>query len=1059
MKKNFLLRMPICVGSTKTRMAPVVLFMFFIFYSMQSGAQQTADRTIKGQVTDSAGTALQGVTVSVEGSKLKTLTDKDGRFSLNVSEGVHVLLLSSVGYQPARVSANSLEPLFIKLQQASSNLDQVVVVGYGTQKKATLTGAVAVVTGDELVTTKNENVLNTMTGKLAGVRIVQKSSEPGTFNNTFDIRGFGNPLIVIDGVPRDNITRLDPYEIESISVIKDASAAVYGVRAANGVVLITTRAGKRGKAEITYSGSYGLQQYLGFPKLTNAVDFMELTNEHVGHTPDGPRTVRYSDEEIEAYKNGTKKSTDWFGAVIKKWTPQYQHNISVTGGADKFTYFLSLGNLYQDGIWKTDDLNYKKYNFRSNISAKVSNRLTAEMRISGITDTRQAPYNDSWSIIRGLWRQLPIDPFYANNNPDYPYKSADVANPLITTNSDLSGYKTTINNWLQGSVSITYDLPYINGLHAKALYSYDYNNLDYKEYRKAYQVYTYTDQTGYVGTTANTPTGVQRNFGKNTQNLMQLSLFYNRSIAAKHNINILALYEESDRKSDNFNAYRQGGLVDALDQLFAGGSLNQVGTMDQNGLTHFTNKGLVGKAGYNFLQKYLFEFDFRYDGSSRFAPGRQWGFFPVVQAGWRISEENFFQRISALSFISNLKIRGSYGKTGDDNASTYQFLTGYNYPNQNSGASFNGNWVNGLSSRGTPNPNLTWFTAKTLDLGIDADFLNGRFGFQFDVFRRNRDGLLATRVLTLPGTVGTNLPQENLNSDYTSGLDLVVTHKNRIGKFSYNISGNLSYSRTRLKYVERALAGNSYDNWRNNQNDRYNDIQWGWGYEGQFQSIDQIIHSGINYGGGNRGLLPGDFMYQDWNGDGIIDDLDVHPLAGSKLPNVDDVTTNVRPQITYGLTLSGEWQGIDLSVLFQGTGRFNVQYIEALKEPGALGGNILAQFENRWHPADPQADPYDPSTVWVPGYYAYTGTVAADNSERAIQNAAYLRIKSLELGYSLPVKWMQKAGLTRARIYINAYNLATFTKLKYLDPEHPADLYGYLYPLNKTYNAGLNITF
>jgi len=1036
----------------------IVALTGFLFCWQPAKAQNAGRYLISGTVTDSAtSTPLEGVTVNIRGEKTNTLTNKDGHFELQSLKKQVTLVFSYVGYINATASVNDAQPASIRMTQSATNLNQVIVVGYGTQKKATITGSVAAITGDELVTTKNENIINSMAGKVPGFRVVQKSSEPGSFNTSFDIRGLGNPLIVIDGVPRDNITRLDPYEIESISIVKDATAAVYGVRAANGVILITTRNGKKGKAEITYSGSYGVQKYLGFPQTVDAVDFMKLTNEHVGHNVDAPGTVRYSDVEIADYANGTKKSTDWFAPTIKKYTPQYENNISASGGSDKVTYFFSVGNLYQNGIWKTNDLNYKKYNFRSNISAKVSERLTAEMRIAGITDTKNAPDADAWGIIRGLWREKPIDPIYANDNPAYPYKSTDVANPLVVTNSALSGYKVNTNNWVQGSVSLTYDVPAIDGLKAKGLYSYDYNNLDNKEYRKAYMVYTYDPTNGYTGTSANTPTGVQRNFGKNTQSLMQLSLTYNHSFKAKHNVSLLALYEESDRRSDNFYAYREGGLVDALDQLFSGGSLNQVGAMDVNGLTHYTNKGLVGMVDYNYKLKYIAGFRFRYDGSSKFAPGSQWGFFPVITGGWRISEENFFKNSKALSFITNLKIRGSYGKTGDDGSSSYQFITGYNYPS--GGSAFNGYWVNGLSSRGTPNPNLTWFTSKTLDVGFDADFWNGLLGVTFSAFDRNRDGLLATRILTLPGTAGTNLPQENLNGDHTSGVELLLTHKSRIGDVNINLSGNIAYSRTRWKYVERAKAGNSYDNWLNNLNNRYNDIQWGMGYTGQVQNYNQIYNSNINYGGGNRGLLPGDFLYQDWNGDGIIDGNDIHPLAGSKLPNINDVTTNVSPQITYGFTIGAEYKGIDLNILLQGTGRFNVQYIEALKEPGALDGNILSQFLDRWHPATPTADPYDPHTQWVPGYYAYTGTVAADNTERSIQNAAYLRIKTVELGYTLPRQWMKKAGLTSARFYVNCYNLATFTGLKFLDPEHPADLYGYLYPLNKTYNVGLNLTF
>ncbi len=600
---------------------------------------QSGKYTLQGKVLDSAtNQPVSGVSVSVPGSSRGTVTDENGQFTVESSNPISQLLFSHLSYLEKQVAVSGNGPVTVQLVFSSNSLNNVVVVGYTTQKKVTLTGAVSSISGSDLVTTKNENVINMMAGKIPGVRVIQKSGEPGTFNTNFDIRGMGNPLIIIDGVPRDNITRLDPYEIESISVIKDATAAVYGVRAANGVILVTTKKGKAGKATINYAGSYGWQQYLGFPQLTNAPDFMRLVNEKVGHNPDAPGRVQYADAEIAAYENGTKQSTDWFGATIRKYTPQYQNNISASGGNDKLNYFVSIGDLSQEGMWKTKSLNYKKYNFRSNIAATIANNLTAEMRISGITDQRNAPYTDSWGIIRGLWRQLPIDPLYANNNPDYPYQSADVANPLVVTNTNLSGYKQYLNNWLQGSVSLAYDLPFVKGLQAKVFYSYDYNTADNKEYQKAYNVYRYDPVTDkYSATAANTPTSVSRYYGKTIQKLLRYSLAYKQSFG-NHNVNLMGLYEESDRRSDNFNASRQGGLVDALDEIFAGGSLNQVGGMDQNGLTHFTNKGWIGRVDYDFDNRYMLGFYFRYDGSSRFATDGQWGFFPVVTGGWLISE-------------------------------------------------------------------------------------------------------------------------------------------------------------------------------------------------------------------------------------------------------------------------------------------------------------------------------------------------------------------------------------------------------------------------------------
>lgn len=318
-------------------------------------------------------------------------------------------------------------------------------------------------------------------------------------------------------------------------------------------------------------------------------------------------------------------------------------------------------------------------------------------------------------------------------------------------------------------------------------------------------------------------------------------------------------------------------------------------------------------------------------------------------------------------------------------------------------------------------------------------------GFSFDIFKRKRTQLLATKVQSVPSTLGASLPQENINSDQNTGFEIELSHRNSISEFNYSISGNMSYTRSKWLHYDRAESGNSYENWRNNPNGRYNNIWWGYGAAGQYQSFNDILNSAVYTG---RGTLPGDYIYQDWNGDGVIDSWDTHPIG----------TTGI-PQIYYGFTVTGEYKGFDLNLLFQGAAMIKVAYTEALREPLLWGGNGLEQFMDRWHPADVDADPYDPNTKWIPGKYAYTGSVSETDSEHNIHDASYLRLKSIELGYTLPKVLLSKVGLQKARVYVNGYNLLTFTKLKYVDPEHPSDSYGYVYPLNKTINFGLNVTF
>ena len=965
-----------------------------------------------------------------------------------------MLTFSFVGYQDQQVTVADSTTINVHLVSAASNLSDVVVVGYGTQKKATLTGAVSSVTAKEIVTTKNENLENSLTGKIPGLRVVQNSSEPGSFNNSIDIRNYGNPLVVIDGVPRDNITRLDANDVESISVLKDASAAVYGVRGANGVILITTKKGRKGSLELTYNGTYGWQVPYGLPKPVDAVDYMILSNELSQHNVNGGH-ISFTQEDIDAYRNGTKQSTDWYSPVVRKAAPQIQHNLSATGGNENTTYYMSFGYTDQQGIFQSGDLTIKDYNIRSNLSTHISKNITVDLNVSAILDEKDQPYQDAWWIIRSFWRQVPTQSIYANNNPKYLNNGqVDGSNPVALSNSSIDGYKTFGNKWFQSSAAITYTIPYIEGLSLKGLYSYDYENSNNKIYQKQYNQYNYdANSDTYNAIVQQSPSSVQREFYEYPNNLQQLSLNYIHTFSGVHNVSALVLYEQSYRSADNFYAYRQ--LSIPVDQLLAGSSNNQVGNMYSDENSNFfrrTNKALVGRVNYNFQSKYLVEFSFREDGSSQFGPGQQWGFFPAISGGWSISQENFWKNSRLLSKIDNLKVRASYGKVGDDGSSAYQFISGYYYPAQDGanntlppGSVFGGTFVNSIQNKGLPNPNLTWYTSKTFDAGIDVDILKGLLGGSVDYFRRNRTGLLATEILSLPDVAGTNLPQENLNGDRAEGMDFEVTHRNNIGRFNYNLRGTFSYVRTMFTTQVQAEAGNSYLNWRNNNTDRNNNIYWGQGAAYRYTSYNDILNSPVFVG---RGTVVGDYAYEDWNGDGVIDGNDYHPVARTG-----------EPMITYGLAIGGSYQGFDFNVLFQGASMVDVSYFEQLNTPLWGGGSALSQFLDRYHPVDPTADPYDPNTKWIPGYYGYTGSIPDQNSLFNIQSASYIRLKSAELGYTFPSKWISYVGVKAVRVYANGYNIATFTKLKYLDPEHPSSTYGYLYPLDKIFSFGVNVTF
>jgi TonB-linked SusC/RagA family outer membrane protein len=954
--------------------------------------------------------------------------------------------------------------LRITLTEDSWALEEVVVVGYGTQKKVNLTGAVAAISSEEITTTKTGNLQNALSGKIAGLKNYQKTSEPGEFTNDFSLRGMGGPLVVVDGVPRDNFTRLDANEIESISLLKDASASIYGVRASNGVLLVTTKKGQRNsKFKLDYSGYYGIQRTLKPERPLNALEYMELRNEQSLNL--GSTTLMYPREAFEPYWNGTKAFVDWTSEMQEN-VPQTYHNISASGGTDRLDYFVGLGYNHEDGIWKSGDLNYSRYNLRSNMTATIVEGLKVEVLLNMMTDTKNQPSAD-WNqanLIKGMYTQVPLNPYYANDDPKYPYNAADGLHPEMVTYADKAGYQKRNQRLVQTNLALEWELPWVKGLKARGMYSYDYTENENKTFRKQFNLYEYNANTEqYNVITVQSPSRVRREYFGRTNSLFQLSLSYAGTFNEKHNVSALALYEESDREGDNFWGQREFSM-DALDQLFAGNSANQQTNMNTgiNDLYHIAYRSYIGRITYDYASKYLAEFSFRHDASSKNAPLKRWGFFPSGFLGWRLSEEAFIKDNPALGFINNLKLRASYGLMGDDSATnSYQFVTGYNYPS--GGYILGTNYVNALASRGMANPNISWYEAATVNIGLDADLWNGLMGANVDVFQRDRTDLLATRAASLPGLVGANLPQENLESDMTRGLELTLTHRNKINDFQYQVSGNVAFSRTMTKYRERARANNSYDNWRNNSTDRWNSVWWGLDYLGQFQSRADIFDYGVIYEYNsqmNTWMLPGDLKYDDWNGDGLINGDDLHPIS---------INNESDPIMTYGFSLGGQYKGFDLNLLFQGAGMRWTRYTRFYQDQFLWGRNGLnIYFDDRWH----RADPFDPSSdEWVPGKYPSVfdsrgDFVAITNqsdpgpaSDFWILNASYLRLKSFEVGYTIPANLSKKAGIQKARLFFNAYNLFTLSAVKLVDVEHPTGNDGFAYPVTKTFNLGVNVSF
>ncbi|MHC1705733.1 MAG: SusC/RagA family TonB-linked outer membrane protein [Tenuifilaceae bacterium] len=1033
-----------------------LLLFFYVFLIGFGMMSMQAQVQITGKVTDQSGD-LPGISVLEKGTTNGAITDLNGFYKITVANTDAILIFSFVGYTTQEITVGSLTVINIKMETEELKIDELVVVGYGTQKKPTLTGAISSISNDEIVATKTQNVQNLMTGKVAGVRVVQKTSEPGSFTNLFDIRGMGAPLYVIDGVPRGDLARLDGMDIESISVLKDASASIYGMRAANGVVLVTTKKGKKGKPEMTYSGYWGTQIPAEILKPVGALNRMQLMNERDMRNNYLSPSLTFSDAQMEEYRNGTLKSTDWYDETIRNRAPQQTHNLSVSGGTDDISYYFNFGYSSQEGFFKSNSLNYEKANVRANIDAKIANGLKFSLKLSGISDETMRQNATTREIFKLLWRSLPSQTVYANNNQDYLQKpSGDIMNAIGATNIDMSGYNKQVNRIFTTSADLTYDVPFIEGLSAKAMVSYDPKFVDLYNFTKSYKEYNYDAITDtYSGIDKNAPGSFLRSNQLIQNKLFQGSLNYKKTFAFEHNFKALALLEFSHAESDQLYAKRFLNIP--IDQLYVGNALLQEGSSNNDQIYEYISRAVVGRVNYDFAGKYLFEYSFRYDGSSRFPKDKQWGYFPNYQLGWRMSEELFIK--DNLSFISNLKIRGTYGVLGDDAAANqYSFISGYDYPYNGgstqqgqypSGYFFNGVFYNVLGFRAPANMDVTWYTSETYDLGLDIDLWKDKLGLTVDIFKRDRKGLLANRNVAVPSTYGTNMPQVNINSDQTRGIDLEVRHKNKVSDITYSAVGTFSYTRTKRIHVEgsnKISKGNSWDNWKNGQGSRYNDIWFGLEGDGWYQSFDEISQSGLPTG---TNILPGDYKYKDWNNDGVIDGNDDHPIA----------INGTNPLVFFGLNLAAEYKGFDLRMMFQGAAMAYVAYAEQLATPLSWDGNALDYLMNRWHPVDPTANPYDPNNQWVSGKYQYGAKAGDANSTHMIQDGKYVRLKTIEFGYSLPKKWLKMVKLTDLRVYISGYNLLTFTNVEALDPEHPGLDEGYTYPLNKTINFGVNLSF
>lgn len=836
---------------------------------------------------------------------------------------------------------------------------------------------------------------------------------------------------------------------ESITVLKDASAAIYGLRASNGVVLVTTKKGKKNeKVSINVNGYYGWQNLTRFPELANAEQYTRGLAEAAQNRGEDPNSV-YTKEELAKWAAGTEKgykSYDYYDMIMRKNVPQYHVNASVTGGSERTNYYLSVAHTSQEAMMP--DFNYQRTNFQLNLDTKITNRFTIGAQVSGRyekTNDVGLPGGDGYySAILAVFKMRPIDSPYANDNPNYIRNIDSYRNGYnpAAFRRDIAGYKDSMTRYANINAYAQYDFGF--GLTAKATFSYGYTNSRFDGYQYAYQIYTYDEASDtYNGTNAAGRWRLQIDRSVPTR-YMQLQLNYNKQIK-DHNISAVLGYEASDYDWSK-KTYGTEPSTDYLPLL----QMDEINSFGDE-WSYEARAGWLARVNYDYAHKYLVELLARYDGSYLYAPSQRWGFFPGASIGWRISEENFFAPLKSV--VDDLKIRASIGQTGTESGvSLFGYLSGYNW-NQGS-AVLDGEYVTGLNQRGLPVTNLSWTKNTTKNIGFDLTMFGNRLTISADAFRKDITGVPAARYdVLLPSEVGYSLPNENLNKQAYVGTEAMATWTDHIGDFNYRVSGNITFSRYRNIESYKPRFSNSWDEYRNSSEDRWGGIYWGYQVIGQFQSEEEIKNYPVNLDGqGNTTLLPGDLIYKDVNNDGVINGMDERPIGFPE---------GWAPILSFGGNIGLEWKGIDLNIDFSGGAMQGWRQNYELTNAYHNGGNFPAYLlEDRWH----RLDLYDPESEWVPGRYPAirNGEFAYNNknSDFWLHNVHYLRISNLEIGYSLPTWMLKPIHAQKVRIYGSVSNLCSFDNVHQygIDPEITAAA-AVVYPQQRTFLVGFNVTF
>ncbi len=999
---------------------------------------------VSGTITDaSTNQAMPGVNIQIKGTTIGAISDGNGKFTLTVSDPKASLLFSFIGFVTQEIVVGAQTTINVVLAPELKGLDEVVVIGYGTAKKATLTGSISSVNGENLKQSPATNLTNSLIGRLPGITAIQKSGEPGFDNSAIYIRGANtlgdnSPLIVVDGVPHRSLERLDPSDIESLTVLKDASAAIYGTQAANGVILVTTKRGAMGKPTITLNMNSGFNQPSVIPKMADAATYATMLNEVSFYSnPTGGRNQQFSADDITKFQDGSDPwghpNTDWFKATFKPWSKQNYENISVSGGTENMKYFLSLGTKYEDAYYKHSATNFRQYDFRSNIDGKISKNIDIAFDVAGRQEDKNFPTVSAGNIFRMIMRGKPNMPAYwpdGNPGPDIEYGF----NPVVTVTNATGSDDDRLYS-LESNVRLNIKIPWVKGLSLQGNGSYDKAFRYHKRFETPWYLYTWNGQPDHVtvkgirGLAAPQLTEDYQDGSKTTFNAYAT---YETTIAANNHVQIMAGAESQSGLNNYINAFRKNYVTSAIPQLFAGAAdtyMTNGGYADQN-----ARESYFGRIRYDLKQKYLVELLMRYDGSYMFKPGKQYGFFPGVSVGWRISDENFWK--NNIAFISDFKLRASWGQTGNDRiyfgtpSSTntlkeYQYLSTYSFDSQDYvfGQSVNNKM---LFENVVPNPNVTWEVSNQSNIGFNATTLNKKLTIEADVFYNLRSKILWQASAIVPTSTGMTLPPQNIGKVSNRGFEYTVTYHGTAGDFGYDLSVNGSYAKSKVDFALETPGIPDY------QFSEGKPMGAGLNYVAIGIFKDAAAVAAYPHWAGAQG---GDIIFKDVNNDGVIDGLD----------RVRDSRNNI-PRFIGGFSANFYYKQFDLSWLFQGAAGAIV-YLGV--ESGDIGNYYQEFAKNRWTPENTV-------TSWPRAWNRDNEYWRNQGNTFWQFSTDYIRLKSMEIGYTLPSSIDKKLGISKLRVYANGLNLITVDKIKLIDPELDA---GTSYPLQRVVNLGVTLTF